>query len=100
MTSKPNDDAIAVEIANLQVMKPRVRRLSGFGYDNHRAIDAQITVLRERMPEPAIYDGFEPDDSEDDNQQHILDCALEARRWLDGEMGSEVPSEGWKTALA
>lgn len=72
-------------------MKPRVRHYSKFGDNHHASIEAQIEVLTERLDEDTIYDK----QSDGDWNENTVGCALEARRWLDGEEDSP-PSEGWK----
>lgn len=91
--SKPTATQIKEEIARLKEMKPKVRRHSFFGDDNHASIDAQIRVMERSMNEDAIYRFFEPDDSEENRSE--LDCALSARQWLDGESSDGKPSDSW-----
>lgn len=96
----PTPEAVAAEIAKLREMKPYVRARTGFGDDNHEAIDAQIEVLEKRLTDSAIYDRFQPIDDESGEPDesgagaHALDNALEARRWLEGEE-KDAPSVGW-----
>ena len=81
------DEEIDAEIATLREMKPRVRRLTAFGDDNHAAIELQIFVLEERMDTDQA--GDEYDDA--DEYSH----ATEAIQWMEGEIET-APSEGWK----
>lgn len=79
---KPTDEQVAEQIAKLKEIKPTVRRRSAFGDDHHEAIDGQVRVLEKRMTEDQICNYFEPDG---DTGRNVLDAALEARRYLDGE---------------
>lgn len=104
MRKTPSLEQIDVEIASLVAVKPHVRKVSGLDHDNHAAIDAQLAVLRERLAEDAIYERFGTQgdydsqfEGEDDDTQHTIDSALEARRWLDGE--ATVLADNWKTAI-
>jgi len=85
---KPTEKQITKEIEVLKKLKPRVRRRTAFGDDNHAAIDTQLAVLEGRMDTDAIYDC-------EDYNEHQRDAALEARRWLDGEEESSLVA-GWK----
>ena len=87
----PTTEQIQNEIAQLKEMKPHVRRFSAFGDDNRAAIGAAIKVLEHLLPEGAIYDRWE-------DLQHLLDSALDARRWLDGAE-SVAPSSDWKSLV-
>lgn len=73
------DQEIETEIAALKAIKPRVRKTSVFGDNHHDAIDAQIEVLTRRMSCDKIYNTF------DRRTENILEQALNARRWLNGE---------------
>ncbi len=88
MKPKPNQEQIQAEIKKLKEMKPKVRRTTYFGDDNHAAIEADIDVLTNDLDTGEIYDVYEDD-------QHALDSALYARGWLDGN--DEPPSgpDGW-----
>lgn len=81
---------ISAEIANLVQMKPKVRRTSIFGDNHHKAIDAQILVLTQRMDESETYNMEWPN--------NVEDAAREAAQWLEGEI-DEAPSEDWKGLL-
>jgi hypothetical protein len=86
----PGDEAIEAEIKWLCDNKPLIRQRNGFGEDLHAAIDAQIRVLEERMDNDAVFDEW-------DEGSSLLDSALDALRWLEGDGGK--PSEGWKELL-
>lgn len=97
---KPNQQQIETEIATLKAIKPKVRKHTAFGDNNHDAIDAQIEVLEGRMTEAKVFDRFESSGSDDcdydeNRGERALDMALEAFRWMDGE-NEEAPSVGWK----
>lgn len=88
----PTAKQIQAEIEALTEIKPKVRRLTFFGDDNHKAIDAQIKVLEKDLDEDAIYDRW------DDGR--LLDYAQSARAWLDGESEEDSLVEGWKSLVA
>lgn len=92
---KPTDEQIAEQIAKLKEIKPTVRRRSSFGDDHHEAIDGQVRVLEKGMTEDQIYNYFEPPGDEEQGR-NVLDAALEARRWLDGEQDSPDPVASWQ----
>lgn len=77
------------EMSRLLLMKPKVRNRSAFGDDHHMAIDAQLIVLRDQMSEDDIYNTWIGND-----EMYLLENALEARKWLDGE--GDKPSKDWK----
>ena len=90
------NEQIDAEIAALNEMKPSVRHRSAFGDDNHEAIEAQLSVLRERMDTDEIYDTWGDEDT-DEFAQNVLDEALAARHWLIGD--EEAPSVGWASLV-
>jgi hypothetical protein len=97
----PDQQRITEEIAALAALKPKVRRQSQFGDDHHAAIDAQIRVLQDGLSEDEIYDEFtDPDDEE--AGRNVLDAALDARFWLDGDWDEgdhegDSPVADWKS---
>lgn len=93
MAGRKTAEEIAVEIDALRRVKPKVRAINAFGEDNHETIDAQLSVLRERMSMNEIYDTWGDEDAEE-FAQHLLDAAIAAFDWMTG-MGTDVPSEGW-----
>lgn len=86
---KPTDQEIQDEITALQTMKPKVRKISGFGDNHHDAIDAQVRVLKERMRESRVWDVY------GDRIDNVLDSAKEAQEWLE-DADNAKPSDGWK----
>ena len=96
----PTPKAIAAEIALLKLQKPRLPN-SAFGDDNHAACSAQIYTLENKLSEFQIYERYEGDETSDEGRenaeadQHALDSALEAGRWLRGEE-KDAPSKGWE----
>lgn len=95
---------IKSEINTLRTMKPTVRKSSIFGDDHHNAIDAQIEVLETKKSTDAIYDRWEAMEDDDINlddgrAENVLEAALDARRWMDKEKGTEAPSENWKSLV-
>lgn len=87
------DEQIGAEVASLTEMKPRVRHYSAFSDDNHEAIEAQISVLRDRMSVDEIYDAFGDEDA-GEFAQNVLDDALAAHNWMNYDHYSS-PSEDW-----
>lgn len=87
---------IKAEIEALRFIKPKVRRVSFFGDDNHARIDAEILVLEKDMTEDQIYERFENKENSDDCA--TLDSALDARRWMDGDDEDGGLAENWKAA--
>jgi hypothetical protein len=85
---KPTPKQVQAEIEKLEEIKPRVRRYSMFGDDHHASIEAQIDVLRKNLDNDAIYDSF-------DGKESILDNAIQAQQWRDGESEEGAPSVGW-----
>lgn len=102
MADKPTVEQIKAEVDALTKMKPTVRRFSALGEDNHASIDAQVQVLADLMSREKIYDLWETEDEEDEDGNEdncVLDCALLARSWLDGEADSSPPSTGWQSLV-
>ena len=100
MTSnaRPTDEAIDLEIQKLKEMKQKVRETSAFGDNNRDAIDAQIVVLEGRMMEDEIYERF--GEEADGFAQNVLDSALDALEYLDGNAaGDEIPSSSWASLV-
>lgn len=95
------EDAIRIEIEALKALKPKVRRHNAFGDDHREAIDAQISVLEERMTLDKIYDTW-GDEAMDEFAQNVLDAAIEARDWMTGELAEDEgkPSDGWSELAA
>lgn len=91
---RPSAEQIRTEIATLFELKPNVRQYSGFGDDHHAAIEAQVSVLEQSMTTDDVYDSF-GDEAADDFAQNVLDEALRAADWLEGET-DEAPSVGWQ----
>lgn len=89
----PTIEQIKAEVAALKEIKPKVRRLTLFGDDNHKALDAQIKVLEKDLDEDAIYDRY-------DDDPRLLDYAQQARAWMDGESEEDSLVEDWKSLAA
>lgn len=83
---------IDTEIKALEEMKPRVRRTTYFGDDNHAAIEAQLEVLRGNVDEDEIQDKF--DDGE--WTEHERDNAQQAVDWMEEYTDEGSPSENWQ----
>lgn len=100
MSTKPNPDQVAAEIVQLKGLLPRVRPTSMFGDDNLAAIEAQITVLTERMSLDDVYGRFGEDAFliEDEFDQYVLDSAISAHDWLHALLAEdeETPAKSWE----
>lgn len=98
MASQKTEAEIQAEIKLLQEMKPRIRRRTILGKNNHAAIDAQIYALTVRMrfdqagEKYGVASTFEDGG---DYDQYVLDAALEACDWMRGGSTIQPPSEGW-----
>lgn len=68
------------EIAALLKLRPKVLHRSAFGDDHHAAIDAQVTVLKDRLSESDIWDLAEAEGWAD----NVRDAALLAWEWRTG----------------
>ena len=91
MARKTNEEAEA-EATLLAEMKPKVRKTTLFGDNNHDAIDAQIEVLRGEVDE----DEFEDRVESGDWSENTRDCAQQAADWMDGTVDDAKPSDDWK----
>ena len=87
----PGAAEIKAEISKLKEIKPKVQRFSGFGGDNHAAIDAQIHVLTHNTDEDEIYDLFS---GSGEDQTNIRCEAIATREWMDG-LTDDRPSADW-----
>lgn len=83
-------EEVQQEIKKLEEIKPKVRRLTAFGDDNHKAIEVQIDVLKGTLDENGIYEEYEDDD-------HLRDNGLEALAWMKGESEIESLAREWAT---
>ena len=92
---KKTDKQIAKAIAQLEKLKPRIRRRSAFGDDHHAAIDAQIDVMRNDLADDEIWSRHQDRDECDAWSESVREAALEARRWMDFEEDAS-PVDGWK----
>jgi hypothetical protein len=101
MSKRKTEEQIIAEIAALVALKPKVRKRTAFGDDNHAAIDAQLAVLRERMSSDEVYDAYGDEDA-DEFDQHTFDAALSACDWMTGMLASdeESPAASWAGAEA
>lgn len=84
-----SSEVVGVEVQKLKDMKLSVRKFTGFGDNNHEAIDAQIMTLEEDFSEDEVYE--KQDDEEWTENQ--VDSAMDAIRWRDED--EEAPSESW-----
>lgn len=89
--SAPNGDEIQAEIKKLEELKPKVRRYTMFGDDNHAAIDIQIRVLKGEVDQ----DELDEMQSMSDISDHEYDNGTEALNWLEGESEYDKLSDGW-----
>lgn len=88
MTTRKSEDQINAEIAALATLKPRVRKHTAFGDNNHAAIDAQLEVLRKRMDSDEVHDTY-GDENADEFDQYTLDAALTAHDWMAGLLSAD-----------
>lgn len=90
------DEEIAAEVAALKEIrdKPTFRSRSYFGDDNEAAINAQIETLERGYSEDDVYENYE--DPENDDDRHVIDNAMSAFDWMNGEEEDGSPSEGWE----
>ncbi len=84
---KPTREQVLLEVKKLKEMKPKVRRYSAFGDDNHAAIEVEIRTLEKGLIEDNVYDAYSMSDS-------LLDSGLAAIHWRDGHE-KDSPSENW-----
>lgn len=91
---KPTAKQIKAEIKTLRKMKPTVIQFSRFGDDNHKAIDAQISVLETNMEEEKVYSTYE-------DNRYSANSAIDAIAWRDDQQGDEyaAPSDEWKALV-
>ncbi len=85
--NKPTQEQVKTEIETLEDMKPKVKRFTAFGDDNHAAIDAQIDVLK---------NGLNAGDITGQYEGEIFLHANEACTWLKGEYNCDTLSEEWE----
>lgn len=98
--TKATAKQIQAEIKALKEIRPMIPSRTFFGDNNWDAIDAQIDVLENNIHEDTIWnrcDEEEPDLGE--WKEHERDCALDARRWMDGEEPEARPSKNWQELL-
>lgn len=88
-------DKIKAEVAKLREIKPKVIRKSRFGYDNWKALEAQVVVLGESLNEKQIWSIW-PSNKPDGYE---LLSALEALEWMNGESEIDSLAQGWKSLL-
>jgi hypothetical protein len=96
MSKWKTEQEIDAEEAKLNALKRKVPRENGFGDPMREAVEAQCSVLRERMTHDDVYDAWGDETAEEFNQ-YLLDEALAARDWMTGERATSEtsPSEGW-----
>ncbi|MGE0333193.1 MAG: hypothetical protein AB7P37_21140 [Ramlibacter sp.] len=88
MLTPPTDQQVADEIAKLREIKPRVRRYTAFGDDNHALIDAQIDVLECRFSNDDVHNMYPIGTM-------LLDNAIDAVDFLEGNGESLCDKDGW-----
>lgn len=74
-------EEIKKEIEALKTIRPKVRPHSMFGDDNLAMLDAQVDVLENDLDNDDIYDRYDHAGA----SEYILEGALYARQWIDGE---------------
>ena len=84
-------EEIKKEIGALKAVRPKVKPYSIFGDDNLAAFDAQIDVLENNMDDGNICDKYD----RTRYSEYILEGALEADNWRDGNSESDSLAEDW-----
>jgi hypothetical protein len=90
MAKKPSKKEITKQLKWLKDNKKFIPPSSMFGDNNHRAIDAEIAVLSEKLDENDVQEKF--DRREWIENQRV--SAMDVIYWLDGE--AESPEKNWK----
>ena len=96
MSEWKSADEISAEVEKLRNLRDKVRPQSVFGDDHRAAIDAQCTVLSERLSIDQVYKTW-GDELADGYALNVLDAAVEACDWMTGQLAADEgkPSEGW-----
>lgn len=89
---KPTKEQIKQEIEKLKELAPVIRQTSMFGNDNRAQIDVQICVLETLQDDADIYNKYDHAGIDEE----ILESALVARQWLNGEHEVNTLSEDWE----
>ena len=84
-------EEIKKEIKALKAIRPKVRPYSAFGDDNLAALDAQVNVLENSMEDDDIYDMYDHADV----LEYVLEVAIEAGCWLNGNSESGSLATDW-----
>lgn len=102
----PTTKQILAEADKLEIMKPTVRKESLFHDDHHRAIDAQVEVLRDFANGEGAVDEDEVRANFEDNgdQDGVVEAAIQAFLWADGSEDFEseygaTPSANWQSLV-
>ena len=99
MSTAPNDQQVAEELAKLKDLAPRIRQKSAFGNSNRDQIDAQIAILEGTPLSSYEVDETDEDldESELDEQREIYNAANDAYEWLTkGKLcDGDTLSESW-----
>lgn len=74
-------EEVKKEIEALKAVRPKIVPRSIFGDDNLAMLDAQVNVLEDDMDDDDIYDRYDHADV----SEHVLEGAIDARRWINGE---------------
>ena len=91
---KPTPEQIQAEVEKLKEIGPKLPKRNYFGDSLHKAVQAQIEVLDGKLDENEIWSRHKDRAEYDAYTEHMLENALEARRWLDGEE-NESTSQAW-----
>lgn len=100
MNKWKTDQEIEDELTKLRSLKCKVPHETAFGDNNQAAIDAQCSVLAERMDMDDVYKAF-GDEGSDEFNQYVLDSAINARDWMTGDLAEDEdkPSDSWADAV-
>ena len=92
------DAQIGEQINRLKAVRKKLPRLNAFGENIHDKIEAEITVLEERLTEDDCWDRTAEEGSDDDSKEWewcVGESARDAAMWLAGDTEDE-PAQGWE----
>ena len=84
-------EEIKKEIEALKAVRPKVRPFSIFGDDNLANLDAQVDVLEHDLDSDDIYERYDHAAA----SEYVLEGALYARDWMDGERDEDSLAEDY-----
>lgn len=86
-------EEIQKELKLFEGVLEKVRSTTMFGDDNVAAVAAQIDVLKNYLDDDEIYNQYDRASS----SEYVLDAAIHAREWMDGENEDDDDelAKGW-----